>query len=259
MMTTIEGVIFDWAGTTVDYGCFAPVQAFKDTFKTFKIDVTIDEIREPMGTLKWDHIKTMLGMTRINELFKKEYGREFNDKDVDQFHDEFVKNLDISLVSHTDIKPDTIECMDLLRKQGIKIGSTTGFNDEMMKVVSKEATKQGYTPDEVVTPDQVSGYGRPYPYMIFENMKRLELKDTKKVIKIGDTISDIKEGVNSGVITVGVLEGSSMLGLSLNEYQSLSEVEKREAFDKITEEYKNAGANYVVKNLIELADLIKYL
>ena len=23
----IEAVIFDWAGTTVDYGCFAPVQA----------------------------------------------------------------------------------------------------------------------------------------------------------------------------------------------------------------------------------------
>ena len=24
----VEAVIFDWAGTTVDYGCFAPVQAF---------------------------------------------------------------------------------------------------------------------------------------------------------------------------------------------------------------------------------------
>ena len=23
-----EAVIFDWAGTTVDYGCFAPVGAF---------------------------------------------------------------------------------------------------------------------------------------------------------------------------------------------------------------------------------------
>ena len=23
-----DGIIFDWAGTTVDYGCFAPVKAF---------------------------------------------------------------------------------------------------------------------------------------------------------------------------------------------------------------------------------------
>ncbi len=29
----IEAVIFDWAGTTVDYGCFAPVQAFQEVFK----------------------------------------------------------------------------------------------------------------------------------------------------------------------------------------------------------------------------------
>ena len=27
-----EAVIFDWAGTTVDYGCFAPGQAFLDAF-----------------------------------------------------------------------------------------------------------------------------------------------------------------------------------------------------------------------------------
>ena len=26
MKQTIQGVIFDWAGTTVDFGCFAPVQ-----------------------------------------------------------------------------------------------------------------------------------------------------------------------------------------------------------------------------------------
>ena len=31
----IEAVIFDWAGTTVDYGCFAPVQAFIEAFKEF--------------------------------------------------------------------------------------------------------------------------------------------------------------------------------------------------------------------------------
>ncbi|MFR7444714.1 MAG: hypothetical protein ACLUUO_16310 [Sellimonas intestinalis] len=30
-----EAVIFDWAGTTVDYGCFAPVQAFLDAFHEY--------------------------------------------------------------------------------------------------------------------------------------------------------------------------------------------------------------------------------
>ena len=32
-MNKIEGIIFDWAGTTVDYGCFAPLEVFLEVFK----------------------------------------------------------------------------------------------------------------------------------------------------------------------------------------------------------------------------------
>ena len=48
-MRNVEAVIFDWAGTTVDYGCFAPVQAFVEVFKHFGIEPTMQEVREPMG------------------------------------------------------------------------------------------------------------------------------------------------------------------------------------------------------------------
>ena len=51
-MGKYKAVIFDWAGTTVDYGCFAPVQAFVEVFKHFGIEPTIKEVREPMGMLK---------------------------------------------------------------------------------------------------------------------------------------------------------------------------------------------------------------
>ena len=39
-MAKIEAVIFDWAGTTVDFGCFAPVQAFVEAFKAEGIEPT---------------------------------------------------------------------------------------------------------------------------------------------------------------------------------------------------------------------------
>ena len=60
-----EAVIFDWAGTTVDYGCFAPVQAFMEIFKKYGIEPTMEETRKPMGMLKWDHIHTMMQMPRM--------------------------------------------------------------------------------------------------------------------------------------------------------------------------------------------------
>ena len=51
-MAKIKGIIFDWASTTVDFGCFAPVHVFIDIFNEVGIEVTIDEAREPMGMLK---------------------------------------------------------------------------------------------------------------------------------------------------------------------------------------------------------------
>ena len=41
MSKKTEAVIFDWAGTTVDYGCFAPVQAFMEVFKNAGIGPTM--------------------------------------------------------------------------------------------------------------------------------------------------------------------------------------------------------------------------
>lgn len=75
-MRKIEAVIFDWAGTTVDYGCFAPVQAFVEVFKHFGVEPTMEEVRAPMGMLKKDHIRTMLGMERIAECWRGSMGKE---------------------------------------------------------------------------------------------------------------------------------------------------------------------------------------
>lgn len=71
-MKKISGVIMDWAGTAVDYGCFAPLNAFLKVFSEEKgIDITYRQAREPMGLLKIDHIKAILSMPEVNEKFLK--------------------------------------------------------------------------------------------------------------------------------------------------------------------------------------------
>lgn len=88
-----DAVIFDWAGTTVDYGCFAPVQAFIEVFKHFGIEPTMEEVRKPMGMLKRDHIKTMLSMDRISNEWQKKYGRNWREEDVDALYALFEERL----------------------------------------------------------------------------------------------------------------------------------------------------------------------
>ena len=54
-MKKISGVIMDWAGTAVDYGCFAPLNAFLKVFSEEKgIDITYRQAREPMGLYQGD-------------------------------------------------------------------------------------------------------------------------------------------------------------------------------------------------------------
>ena len=142
-----EAVIFDWAGTTVDYGCFAPVQAFMEIFKEYGITPTMEETRKPMGMLKWDHIKTMLSMERIRDEFKRIHGRDFTDKDVDEMHEKFAASLMKILDQFSDPKDYVVETVAKLREAGLKIGSTTGYTDAMMDIVTKEAAKAGYEPD----------------------------------------------------------------------------------------------------------------
>ncbi len=142
-MRKTEAVIFDWAGTTVDYGCFAPVQAFAEVFKHFGIVPTMEEVRKPMGMLKIDHIRTMLQMERIQELWRKQWGRNSGEEDVLAMYQMFEVKLMGILDQYADPKPHVLETVEELRNRGVKIGSTTGYTDDMMQIVTRNAKKSG--------------------------------------------------------------------------------------------------------------------
>ena len=252
----IEAVIFDWAGTTVDYGCFAPVKAFMEAFAHHGVPVTMEETRKPMGMLKRDHIRTMLHMERIAAEWKRVHGHEATEEAVDAVYAQFEPKLFSILDQYAAPKPFAVETAAKLREMGVKIGSTTGYTDAMMNIVAPKAAQQGYAPDFWISPDGVGGRGRPYPYMIFANMQALGLTAVGNVVKVGDTISDIKEGVNAGVWTAGVIEGSSELGLSQQGYEAMSPQERETACQKVEERFRRAGAHFVVRDLSQLPDLV---
>jgi phosphonoacetaldehyde hydrolase len=256
-MNRIEAVIFDWAGTTVDYGCFAPVKVFLDIFQQEGIEVTMEEARAPMGMLKIDHIREMLSMPRISRLWEEEHGRPFGEEDVEALHSTFETTLLTNLADYTDPIPHVIDTVDNLRDMGLKIGSTTGYTGSMMGIVVPHAEKKGYRPDFYITADDTNSFGRPFPYMIFRNMEALQLTAPWKVVKVGDTASDMKEGVNAGVWTVGVIEGSSEMGLTLEEFERLSETEKDQVRAKAEQVFYKNGADFTIRTMKELPELIE--
>ncbi len=256
-MGKTEAVIFDWAGTTVDYGCFAPVNAFAEAFAEFDIQPTMDEIRKPMGMLKIDHIKAMLHMERIARLWCERYGKTASEKDVQAIYSVFEERLLSSLETFANPKEKVLETVGALRQKGIQIGSTTGYTKAMMEIVMPAAKRQGYAPDACVTPEDVGGVGRPYPYMIFETMRKLSVSSVQNVVKVGDTVSDIQEGVNAGVCSVGIVDGSSEMGLTEAEFAALNAGEKHAVRETVRQRFLDAGADYVIDDISGILELVE--
>lgn len=252
----IRLAVFDWAGTTVDYGCMAPYVVFDETFKARKIYLTKAEILKPMGMEKRDHIRALLSTESATDQWQREYGRDWNENDINDMYESFEARLAEVVADFSEPIDGIVETVKQLRESGVIIGSTTGYTGEMMKNVIPRAKALGYEADYVVTPEIVGG-GRPAPFMIYENMRNFKIYPPESVIKVGDTVMDILEGKNAGVWSVGVLDGSSEVALSKEEMAILSEEElnrhRRAAIDK----YTAAGADYIINSIKELPELIK--
>ena len=263
-MKRIECIIMDWAGTAVDYGCFAPVAAFVESFRAIGVPVTAAETRAHMGLTKVEEIRALFNIERVRAEFERKFGRPAGEEDVQARYAEFQRVLFASLEDYTDPIPGVVETISALRAQGIRIGSTTGYTDSMMHIVAPKAARLGYAPaatakgyavDNCVTPDGLPA-GRPAPYMIYKNMADFAIPSVDCVLKYGDTIADIKEGINAKAWTVGVVLGSNELGLTQEEVSSLpaDELEARKA--DVRRRMLAAGAHYVVDTIAELPAVI---
>eukprot|EP00057_Strongylocentrotus_purpuratus_P025107 XP_011679581.1 PREDICTED: uncharacterized protein LOC100888035 [Strongylocentrotus purpuratus] len=252
----VKLVIFDWAGTVVDCGVFAPVQAFTNVFAQEGIDVLVDEVRAPMGAHKRVHISQMVQMDRIAAAWKTKNGRAPTKDDVDRMYSNFLSEQIKALESHADIItgiPDTIR--KLREEYGIRIGTSTGFTSEIMDHLAPKAARLGFEPEFVATSDLVKE-ARPTPSLIFLNMMSLNVHPVQAVVKVDDTITGITAGLAAGCWTVGVARTGNYM--SANE-EELSNMEKGIHDDRLKKAYKiliDSGAHYVIDSVNDILPVI---
>jgi len=246
----IAAVIFDWAGTTVDHGSLAPVRVIRRVFESRGVPVSEDEVRRDMGVPKRDHIQRIVSSPTVSQRWRLHTGTAPGAKDVDAMFADFVHLQRECLVRDSAVIDGVAETVAGLRKRGIKIGSTTGYTREMMDQLTPAAAASGYRPDCVVTPDQVDG-GRPHPWMIFLNAIRLQIDHLSSIVKIGDTISDIEEGLNAGVWTIGVARTGNLIGMTASDFAALPHDEQQRRLERAHLQLRDAGAHEVVDSVAE--------
>ena len=255
-MKRLEAVIFDWAGTMVDHGSLAPMRAVTDLFARHGIRLRDEDVRRDMGIFKKDHIHRILEIPRINVEWSKKTGRRPNEQDVEKLFFEFGPLQMEILLQYSDLISGAAETSERLRNIGLSLGSTTGYTRPMLDALLAQAASRGYRPDLSLCPDDAEG-GRPHPWMCLQIALRFRLSCTAAAVKVGDTVSDIHEGLNAGMWAVGVSATGNEVGLSAADLAALSEDERTRRSAQAGETLRRAGAHYVIDSVERLLPVLE--
>ena len=149
MSFPVKAVIFDWAGTMVDFGCMAPVRALVDVFGGEGIALSAEEARRDMGKAKLDHVRALLQDVRIRARWAAERAVS-PPKTTCCASSSAGAGDDGRGRGLRSLIPGAAETARELRALGVKIGSGTGYTRAMMQAILPRAAEQGYAPDTVV-------------------------------------------------------------------------------------------------------------
>lgn len=252
----VKLVIFDWAGTTMDYGCYAPAVVFVEVFKRRGVEITMEQARRPMGLKKLDHIRAISQQDEVAARWKKVHGKACAEADVqDMFEKDFVPLQVACIADYSELIPGTIETVNELRRRGMKIGSTSGYFTEAMEINFREAKKQGYVPDVNACASDVPA-GRPEPWMVLSNMQQARVFPPQAVVKIDDTKPGIEEGLNAGTWTIGLAKTGNEVGLNEKELAALSADEVKRKIERAADSLAKSGAHYVVESIADVPPVV---
>jgi len=246
--TKLRAIMLDWAGTTVDHGSIAPVLAMQTLFANHGVALSAEDVRRDMGLLKRDHIRAILALANVRSDWRTHFGEDPGETDVDSLFDEFGP-LQMKIIGqHSQVIDGVVETVRQWQERGLRIGTTTGYTREMLTPVMAQASESGYRPDASVCPDEV-GSGRPAPWMLMRAMQLLDVYPPSACVKIGDTISDIEEGRNAGMWTIGLTRTGNMTGLDAASWAALPPAEKSDLLASAEAAFLAAGADFVAEDL----------
>lgn len=252
----IEAVIFDNAGTLVDFGSRAPVMAFAEVFKRRQVRVTEAEARGPMGAAKRDHIQQMLAVPAVADRWQAAHGRAATEADIDAMYADFLPVQADVVAGLGKLIPGALDTVKFLRDQGIKVGATTGYPGEIMQVLRPVIEKQGLVYDSLVTASDVKR-GRPAPDMCLQSALNLGVSCVQACVNVDDSAPGLEAGLNSGMWVVGLACSGNEVGLTAEAWAALSEAEKAPLRARAAEKLARTGAHYVIDTVADLPEVIE--
>jgi phosphonoacetaldehyde hydrolase len=249
-------VIFDWAGTMVDFGCCAPLVALQQAFSRYGVSLAHEEVRRDMGKAKADHVRALLTDARIVAAWKAANGGTPTSRDFDALMADLAPLMREQAELAATLIDGARTTVDTLREAGLRVASSTGYTRAMMEPVLKRAASQGYVPDHLVCSGETP-QGRPSPLMIYKACAELGVWPLSRVVKVDDSEVGVAEGRAAGCLTVGVSASGNSVGLSAADLAALPAAERRSLIASAERALRTAGADLVLESVATLVPALE--
>lgn len=247
----IKVAYFDMAGTTVDDMLEKPglkeklpliISAYKDAFKKGNIEISYDELNDCRGRDKIEVFQEKVYVYRrdltsepetelqehlieiSNDKFSSKWLSDEQENLAQYLHDRgFVPAL-LANIPYIKEMPKTTETFEYLKNRGVYIATGSGFPPEVTDAICEKLgwRKKGLV--DYATCGMRAGGGRPAPNMINDILvaagllpKDIDVSikqigfDYSIVLKVGDTVKDIEEGLGVGATTIAVSSGTQSI------------------------------------------------
>ncbi len=252
----LKAVVFDWAGTMIDFGCRAPVVALRRGFAEAGVEITEAEARLDMGKAKRDHIRALLALPRVADAWRRVHGEAADEIDVARLHDAVEPMMRAAAKDCARLIPGAADLAARLGAAGVKVGSSTGYTRAMMADILPLAAQQGYTPAVVVCAGETPE-GRPSPLMMWKALVELGAWPAGACVKVDDAVVGIGEGLAAGAWTVGLSASGNGVGLSLEQLGTLPGPEREQRVERSAQALREAGAQYVIETVAQLGPVLE--
>jgi len=255
MAFAVKAVIFDWAGTMVDFGCKAPVNALTQVFAREGVPITEAEARADMGVAKHDHVTALLREPGIAARWAAHFGKAPDGDDIDRVYALVEPAMVEAAARAAELIPGAAEAYAALLDLGVRIGSGTGYTPAMMAAIRAQAAQQGYDPDVVICAGDTPS-GRPSPLMAWAALIGLDVWPASAAIKVDDAPVGIAEGRHAGCWTVGIAASGNAIGLDRDEFAALDEAARAVRIAAATAELRAEGADFVIDDVSHLLPVV---
>jgi len=251
----VKAVVFDWAGTMVDFGCMAPVHALIDVFAGEGVPISDAEARRDMGMAKHDHLSAIMANHAVAERWRLHKGAAASGDDIARIYQKLIPAMTAAAAKASTLIQGAAETAAALRALGVKIGSGTGYTREMMAEILASAAAQGYAPEIVVCAGETPS-GRPAPLMTWKALIAMDAWPAQACIKVDDAPVGIEEGRLAGCWTVGLSASGNGVGLDRETFLALSPQERQAKLAVAEAALREAGADFVIEDVSQLMPVV---